>query len=222
MMEDMRVQTLCRAFALEYNGLLGLKSELAIDFIVTTCVQPLSRTTSENSCKSLERFIEGNYVKYNSNCGYVKGETIDDLISEAAQAFSHFTFERSMGHFLVVNLEGVSLLLTDPVMHTKDPKIFILTETNLNEDGFKFFFATHQCNSFCHRLGLRSNRQMLISGCFDFWDSWPSLERPVFAQISCAVGSSSFQRPRNQTGFGFTIGRRMLAAIGFIHHQTHM
>ena len=38
----------------------------------------------------LEHFIEGNYVKYNSNSGFVKS----DAIRMTPQAFSHFTFER--------------------------------------------------------------------------------------------------------------------------------
>lgn len=38
----------------------------------------------------LEHFIEGHYVKYNSNSGFVRSEAI----RMTPQAFSHFTFER--------------------------------------------------------------------------------------------------------------------------------
>lgn len=39
-----------------------------------------------------EHFIEGEYVKYNSNSGYVKEDK--DHLRLTPHAFSHFTFER--------------------------------------------------------------------------------------------------------------------------------
>ena len=86
---------------------------------------------------------------------------------------------RSMGHFLVVDLQGVGHLLTDPSIHTRDPERFKLSDTNLNEEGFKFFFATHQCNAICRELGLRSERHMLCSGVYHFRDIWPTMESTV-------------------------------------------
>ena len=41
-----------------------------------------------------ERYLPGDFVKYNSNNGYVNLQAPD---SEFAQAFSHFTFEASEG-----------------------------------------------------------------------------------------------------------------------------
>lgn len=38
----------------------------------------------------VEHFIEGKYVKYNSNSGFVRSEAL----RMTPQAFSHFTFER--------------------------------------------------------------------------------------------------------------------------------
>ena len=37
-----------------------------------------------------EHFIDGSYVKYNSNSGFVR----DENLRLTPQAFSHFTFER--------------------------------------------------------------------------------------------------------------------------------
>lgn len=58
MAEDMRIQALCKAFALEFNGLL--KIEPPIDFIVTTCLQSKSKVGSNSDCLSLEPYIDGN------------------------------------------------------------------------------------------------------------------------------------------------------------------
>lgn len=102
-----------------------------------------------------------------------------DLFNQIAQAFSHFTFERSWGHFLVNDLQGVGHLLTDPSIQTRDHGRFKLADTNMNEDGFKFFFASHECNSFCHKLKLKSNRDMVVSDDYEFRERWPTIEPTV-------------------------------------------
>jgi hypothetical protein len=177
--EDMRIQALCKAFALEFNGLL--KIEPPIDFVVTTCLQSKAKVGSEAGCLSLEPFIDGEYIKYNNNSMFVKedppGEP--DSFNQIAQAFSHFTFERSWGHFLVNDLQGVGHLLTDPSIQTLDHERFKLADTNLYEEGFKFFFVAHECNSFCHKLELKSNREMVVSGNYEFRERWPTIEPTV-------------------------------------------
>ena len=172
--EGMRCQALCKAFALEFNSLVGEK--LSIDFIVTTCLKRKSVIPSGEECISLEPFIEGTYVKYNNNCGYVNEDSPNNEFNKAAQAFSHFTFERSQGSFLVSDLQGVGRLLTDPAIHTLDPERFKLAETNLGKEGFKFFFATHVCNDICSKLGLKSKASMVVSGRFKFRERWPSVD----------------------------------------------
>jgi hypothetical protein len=175
--EDMRSQALCKAFALEFNGLW--KSKHPLDFIVTTCLETKAPSGTEKQYISLEPFIDGPYVKYNSNNGYVMEDSSDGSFNLAAQAFSHFTFERSMGCFLVSDLQGVGHLLTDPAIQTKDTERFKLSDTNLNEEGFKFFFATHTCNSICRKLGLQSNREGFAAGNCVYRDEWPSMEPTV-------------------------------------------
>ena len=175
--EDMRIQALCKAFALEFNELL--ETEEPIDFVVTMCLQKQSRTSSKNKWLSLEPFLEGEYVKYNNNQLFVREDSPDDLFNRKAQAFSHFTFERSWGHFLVTDLQGVGNLLTDPAVQTLDHERFKLNPTNLNEAGFKFFFVGHECNEFCHKLGLKSNREMVVSGRFSFRERWPTMDPTV-------------------------------------------
>jgi hypothetical protein len=169
--EDMRCQALCKAFALEFNGLL--EEEYLIDFIVTTCL------AAGHTCMSLEPFIPGEYVKYNNNHGYVKKDNSNDHLNHSAQAFSHFTFERSRGAFLVSDLQGVGYVLTDPVIHTRDPKHFALTDTNLGVEGFKYFFATHVCNDICRKLGLRGKPWTIGLGSYEFRASWPSVDKTV-------------------------------------------
>ena len=183
--EDMRIQALCKAFALEVNALVG--PEYSIDFIVTTCLQGTSASTTSSGGGefiSLEPYIggahvSGAYVKYNGNNSYFNRVIPDDKVNIAAQAFFHFTFERSLGTLLVCDLQGVGRVLTDPAIHTLDCERFRLTDTNSKEDGFKFFFSTHVCNDVCRRLKLQSNRSMFISGSFEYRELCPTMDNTV-------------------------------------------
>ncbi|RYP46193.1 hypothetical protein DL768_007563 [Monosporascus sp. mg162] len=194
--EDMRAQALCKAFALEFNALLGSGHE-PLDFIVTTALE--RKGTRGNGCISLEPYIAGEYIKYNSNGGWVNESS--DPFNMAAQAFSHFTFERSWGSLLVSDLQGVGRNLTDPAIHTKDEKRFTLDENNLNEEGFKFFFMSHECNAICRRLELQTTREQCVTGKFQFRENWPTMDTTVccsnklcrkIVQLSKAHKSSTY------------------------------
>jgi hypothetical protein len=57
----------------------------------------------------LEHLIEGDYIKYNNNCGFVEGaDAEDERVRDTPQAFSHFTFEYTKGQKIVVDIQGVS------------------------------------------------------------------------------------------------------------------
>ena len=54
-----------------------------------------------------------------------------------------------MGPPLVNDLKGIGHLLTDPSIQTGDHDRFNLADTNLCEEGFKFFFVNYKCNEYC-------------------------------------------------------------------------
>ncbi|KAL7438992.1 hypothetical protein ACHAXM_006502 [Skeletonema potamos] len=83
------------------------------------------------------------------------------------QAFSHFSYERSRGNFMVVDLQGVFSVkvdgskvyeLTDPVIHqhrgTNVRKKWNFGRTDRGSNGMKAFFETHKCTDACRLLGL--------------------------------------------------------------------
>ncbi|KAG2490554.1 hypothetical protein HYH03_010948 [Edaphochlamys debaryana] len=99
---------------------------------------------------AIEQLIEGDYVKYNSNSGFVKG---DDVLRNTPQAFSHFTWVLTKGLKICVDVQGVGDLYTDPQLHTLDGEGY--GEGNLGARGMGLFFRSHECNALCARLGLK-------------------------------------------------------------------
>lgn len=95
----------------------------------------------------LEHYIDGKYIKYNSNSGFVE----DVQARNTPQAFSHFTFERSNHELIVVDVQGVGDLYTDPQIHTFKGTEY--GEGNLGIKGFALFFSSHICNDVCRSLG---------------------------------------------------------------------
>ena len=66
----------------------------------------------------MESYIEGHFSKYNGNAGYV--DRASPRLRATPQAFSHFTFCRTQGEKIVVDVQGVGDLLTDPQLHTRE------------------------------------------------------------------------------------------------------
>lgn len=76
----------------------------------------------------IEHFIEGSYIKYNSNSGFVENA----VTRQTPHAFSHFTFERSGHELIVVDVQGVGDLYTDPQIHTADGEFNLLVKYSSN------------------------------------------------------------------------------------------
>jgi len=188
-----------------------------VDFVQTAIIEFPNRPNQP--LFGVEHLIEGDYVKYNSNSGFVAGNSSSssgggssnavngsssagDVVDHHAvlrntpQAFSHFTFQCTKGQAMCVDIQGVGDLYTDPQIHTLDGEGY--GDGNLGLRGFALFFRTHECNPLCNRLGLTS-----------FDRCAPDVAAQGYSSSSSTIGSSrgkSIKASETSTEKGLLVG----------------
>ena len=105
--DDVKLQMDAKLWGEEYNRHNPPKK---VDIFMMAVIELVDRPGSP--LYHIEHYIDGEYIKYNSNSGYVAD------CRQTPQAFSHFTFERSGHQLMVVDIQGVGDLYTDPQIHT--------------------------------------------------------------------------------------------------------
>jgi elongation factor 2 kinase len=146
--EDVKLQIIARECAKNYNSHFPPKR---INFVGAYLLELVDRPQRPLCC--VERFIAGPYRKHNNNYGFV-----DDDERSTPQAFSHFTFESSDRKFMVVDIQGVGDLYTDPQIHSYDEDAF--GKGNMGKRGIDKFLSTHRCNPICRYFRLPPHNGM--------------------------------------------------------------
>ncbi|XP_028416007.1 alpha-protein kinase 2-like [Dendronephthya gigantea] len=112
--------------------------------------------TDEGKYVTIEEYIDGEFVKYINNDGYI---CEDGDICNKAQAFAHFTYEKSEGKLIVLDVQGAGHTLYDPEIATLelvgDDGNYMFCTGNLAEGAIIGFFNNHYCNKYCELLGLK-------------------------------------------------------------------
>ncbi|CAK8987947.1 Eukaryotic elongation factor 2 kinase (eEF-2 kinase) (eEF-2K) (Calcium/calmodulin-dependent eukaryotic elongation factor 2 kinase) [Durusdinium trenchii] len=144
---DVMMQMIAKDYAERFNACGPPKK---VDFIEASVLQLPERPEGLRDF-AVEAYLDGNFTKHSSNSGFVA----DDVVRNTPHAFSHFTFEASGAEQIVVDIQGVDDLYTDPQIHTASgssgPRF---GRGNMGLRGMALFFASHRCNSLCHQLGL--------------------------------------------------------------------
>jgi hypothetical protein len=146
---DVIMQAACQAIAKAFNA---RKPPRPVHFVDCYTIQRQDRTWW-----SVETFIPGKYVKHNNNWGFVeKGSR------NTPQAFTHFSYEFTEGRMMIVDIQGVNDVYTDPQVHTIDGKGYGVG--NMGEKGMEQFLKTHWCNSVCSYLCLEFHAPVKSGG----------------------------------------------------------
>jgi len=152
--DDIKMQMVSKRYAKLYNVKEPPKG---VDFLMAFVLEV--ERGGKTWSFAVERAIEDEsaFVKYNNNSGFVDYGGSGDAQHHMAHrltphAFSRFTFERSGGELMVVDIQGCDDVYTDPQIHTLRGDDF--GEGNLGLGGMALFFSTSKHDSLCERLGL--------------------------------------------------------------------
>jgi hypothetical protein len=147
---DVEMQSFAKLLADEFNK---CKPPKMVDFVEASLIKCLER--KGQPILAVEPFIPGKYIKHSNNYGFVSE---DDR--NTPQAFSHFTYCKSRGDYLICDIQGVQDKYTDPQIHSRDGKGF--GKGNMGVEGMAKFFQTHHCNAICRQLLLPPHQPKLV------------------------------------------------------------
>eukprot|EP00347_Sterkiella_histriomuscorum_P016762 403351948 len=89
----------------------------------------------------------GDWKKHTNNAGYTSNNFYPTI--------SHFTYEFTKHVFMLTDIQGEDIVLSDPAFHS-EPFNLIKDLTNLGKDGIMRFFGLQHltCNTLCQKLKL--------------------------------------------------------------------
>ena len=100
---------------------------------------------------TIEPYIEGEYIKWNSNSGCFREEKL------SVHAFCHWTYHQSKRTLLLCDAQGVRnsdcYTITDPAICSEVKGQYGMTD--LGKPAIAQWFRNHKCNEFCNNGWIR-------------------------------------------------------------------
>lgn len=126
----------------------GRQGARYIDFLLTHVLE-----IGDGNTYSAEAFVFGEYTKHNNNSGNTMGER------RTPQSFSYFSWVNSQRRLMIVDIQGVDEMFTDPVVHflpSHASGSFRKADStvNLGIRGFALFLVNHRYNELDRLLDL--------------------------------------------------------------------
>ncbi|KAL4478423.1 hypothetical protein ABPG74_006658 [Tetrahymena malaccensis] len=152
MIKDLESQFLCQHIVNCFNDRVSehVQTTANLKNFVHCFIYEIQNPENNYKYYSAENYIQGEYVKFNNNAGWTNLRF--DEPGLLSQALSHFSYQLTEGYLMIVDLQGVGGLLTDPQIHCLDQHRF--GAGNLGYQGMFKFFLSHQCNKYCQNLNL--------------------------------------------------------------------
>jgi len=172
--DDLVLQYAAKELANKYNSLNPPKKISFVDAVLLE-LEPFPNPHFEKpKFYFVEPFMEGEFKKFSNNWDWT------DNSRATPHAFSHFTLQKSKETLVVVDMQGVGDVYTDPQIHTnptfwhqfigffRKEKANMSTKEfglgNGGEDGIKKFKEAHICSPLCESLGLKKlNKKKWVS-----------------------------------------------------------
>ena len=113
----------------------------------------------ENEFVTVEKFIPGAFQKYINNDGTIANgveTSAHDL--KKVEAFVHYTYQKSEGNLMVLDIRGIGNILCDPEIATEDivdiDDEFLFCLGNLAINAIQAFLGAHECNAYCEAVNI--------------------------------------------------------------------
>ncbi len=116
----------------------------------------MGKIESSSEYITIEEFIEGKFEKYVNNDGTVC--TRGDDIQLKAECLVHFSFHKSDGKLMLLDIQGAGMKLCDPEIAScqllSEDHQYMYCAGNMSIQGIENFKKNHTCNKYCKALTL--------------------------------------------------------------------
>ena len=156
----MLAQTLAAALVLRFNA---LKPPKLVQMLTPMLYEFPHRSDDERRYMAAELCLrdQGVWTRYSDN------QSFQRPFFSSMMALSHWSWHYTRGAYMLVDLQGVGYVLSDPQIHSRDRDSLPLLgygpdspvnqfgQGDLGEAGINAFFEQHVCNDVCREFELR-------------------------------------------------------------------